>query len=329
MPYLFLLRSCTVDYYLSWRDVTTYFTNPYRILYISISSLIVFNLPHMRASGISCADLFSVVLTPSIINLYLVKMNYGSLLNHLATFFRIFFSVIDTFLNLLDWIICWHIFHKYHICFENNGSKCTQCSFVDDNKNSCNFFTDITSTCKWPFSRQRVGDSILLIMYDTQACTSVIVISRMNKSLSMRLYYNHLSLSLYDMLVESVLSLNLWWIPRCDKLPGIVILLMMCDWFFVIFQPTIGIDVLVFLSGYSFLSLLLYNICRCDFKPLLLLGFACTSYSGLLTLLNFLFPRRDFLLLSFFLWYWFVWAYTPWFLVGCRITSFKITSFSR
>ena len=44
LPYLFLFRSRTVDYYLSWRDVTTYFTNPYRILYISISSLLLLML---------------------------------------------------------------------------------------------------------------------------------------------------------------------------------------------------------------------------------------------------------------------------------------------
>ena len=68
----------------------------------------------------------------------------------------------------------------------------------------------------------------------------------------------------------------------------------------MVFQPTIGMDVLVSMSGYLFLSWLLYNRCRVDFKPLLLLGSADIPYSGLLKLLNFLFPRRDFLWLPFF-----------------------------
>ena len=143
-----------------------------------------------------------------------------------------------------------------------------------------------------------VGDSILLIMYDTHACTSGTVNSRRNKSLSMRLYNNHLSLS--DMLGELVFNSNLWLNPQCGKRLGIDILLMMCNYFFLIFQPTIGIDVLVFLSGYLFLSLPIYNRCRGDFKLLLLLGSAGIPYSGLLTLLNLLFPRHDFFLLPFF-----------------------------
>ena len=167
-----------------------------------------------------------------------------------------------------------------------------QCFSLDDNKNSCNFFTDSTSTCKWSFSWQRDGDSILVIMYDTQACMSGTVVLCTDKSLSMKLDNNRLSL--FDMLGESVLSMNLWWIPQCDKLPGIGLLLMIYDCFFVIFQPTIGIDVLVFLSGCLLLSLLLYNRCRGDFKQFLLLRFPCTLHSGLLILLNFLFPRRDF-----------------------------------
>ena len=147
----------------------------------------------------------------SFINLYLVKMECGSLSNYLVTFSRILFSVIDVLLNLRDWMICWHIFNKYLVCFENNDSKCTQCSSVDDNRNNRNFFTDSTSTCNWPFSWQRVDDSILVIMYDTQAYTSGTVISHMNKSLSMRQCINRLSLS--DMLGESVFSLNLWLNP--------------------------------------------------------------------------------------------------------------------
>ena len=142
-------------------------------------------------------------------------MKCGSQSNNLCKFFRTLFSVIYAFLNHQDWLICWHIFNKYLIPFENNGSKCTQCTSVDDNKNSRNFFTDRTSTCKWPFLWQRVGDSILVIMYDTQACTSGTIISRMNKCLTMRLYNNRLSL--FDMLGESVFSSNLWLNPQCGK----------------------------------------------------------------------------------------------------------------
>ena len=97
----------------------------------------------------------------------------------------------------------------------------------------------------------------------------------------------------------------------------------------MIFQPTIGIDVLVFLSEYLFLSLLLYNKCCGDFKPFLLLGFAWTPFSGLLTLLNFLFPRHNFLLLSFFFDIDLCGLTLLGFLVGRRMTSVKITSFSR
>ena len=66
---------------------------------------------------------------------YLVKMKCRSQLNPLLIFFRILFSVIDAFLNLWDWIICWHIFNKFSICFENNNFKCTQCCSVDGNTN--------------------------------------------------------------------------------------------------------------------------------------------------------------------------------------------------
>ena len=105
--------------------------------------------------------------------------------------------------------------------------------------------------------------------------------------------------------------------------------LMMCDSFFLIFQPNIGIDVLVFLSEYSFLSLLLYNRCCGDFKPFLLLGFSCTPYSGLLKLLTFLFPRRDFLLLSFFFNINLDGPTLLGFLDGCRTTLVKIILSSR
>ena len=101
------------------------------------------------------------------------------------------------------------------------------------------------------------------------------------------------------MLGESVFSLNLWLNPHCGKQLGIDILLMMCNCFFMIFQLIIGSNILVFLSGYLFLSLLLYNRCLGDFKPLLLLESAVILHSGLHTLMNFLFPRRDFLLLPF------------------------------
>ena len=147
-------------------------------------------------------------------------MKCGSILNHLVIFFRTFFSVIDAFLNLRNWMICWHIFNKYLVCFENNNFKRTQCSSVDDNKKSRNFFTDSTSTWKWPFSWQRDGNFILVIMYDTQACTSGTVISGMNKSLSTRLYKNRLSLS--EMLGESVFSSNLWLNPQCGNNQGLI-----------------------------------------------------------------------------------------------------------
>ena len=140
----------------------------------------------------------------------------------------------------------------------------------------------------------------------------------------MRLYNNRLSLS--NMRGELVFSSNLWLSPQCGKRPGVDILLMMCNYFFVIFQPTIGIDVLVFLSQYLFLSLLLYSRCCGNFKPLLLLGSANTSYSGLLTLLNFLFSRRDFLRLLFFFNINLCGPTLLGFSVGRRTTSVKITA---
>ena len=189
------------------------------------------------------------------------------------------------------------------------------------------FFTDNTSTCNWPFSWQRVGDSILVIMYDNQACTSGTVISRMNKSLSMRPYNNRLSLSV--MLGESSFRSNLWLNPQCGKQPGIDILLMMCNRFFVIFQLIIGSNVLVFLSGYLFLSSLLYNRCLGDFKPLLILGSVVIPYSGLHTLLHFLFSWCDFFVLPFFFNIDLCGPILLGFLVGRKTTSVKITTSSR
>ena len=219
------------------------------------------------------------------------------------------------------------IFNKYLVCFWNNDSKCVHRFSVDDNTNNRIFFTTNTSTCKCSFLWQMVGDSILVIMYDTKACTSGAVISRMNKILSIRLSNNHLSLS--DMLGESAFNLNLWLNPKCGKQPGIDISLMMCDCFFVIFQQTIGMDVLVSMSGYLFLSSLLYNRCCCGFKSLLLLGSTDISYSGSLILLNFLFCRHDFFLLTFFFDIDLCRPTLLIFVVGYRITSFKITSSTR
>ena len=51
---------------------------------------------------------------------YLVKMKCESLSNHLVTFFGTLFSVIDAFLILRDWMICWHISDMYLVCFKNN-----------------------------------------------------------------------------------------------------------------------------------------------------------------------------------------------------------------
>ena len=127
------------------------------------------------------------------------------------------------------------------------------------------------------------------------------------------------------MLGESVFSTNLWLNSQCGEQPGIDISLMMCNRFIVIFQPTIGMDVLVFLSRYLFLSFLLYNRCRGDSKPLLLLGSVGIPYSGLLTLLIFLFPRRDFRLLPFFFDINLCGPTLLSCLVGCRTTYVKIT----
>ena len=234
----------------------------------------------------------------------------GSLSNHLATFLRTLFSAIDTFLDFRDWKICWVIFNKYLVCFENNDSKCVNWSFVDDNMNNRIFFTNKTSTSKCLFLWQMIGDSVLVIIYDTHACTSGAVISRMNKSVSIRLYSNRLSLS--NMFGELAFSLNLWLNVKCGNQPGIDVSLMMCGRFFVIFQQTVGTDVLVSINGNLFLSLLLYNRCRGRFKPLLLLWPADIPHSGLITLLNILFYRRDFLLFLLF-GFRFVLAYTPWF----------------
>ena len=102
------------------------------------------------------------------------------------------------------------------------------------------------------------------------------------------------------MLGESLFSSNLWLNLECGNRQGIDVSLIMCDWFFVIFQQTIGMDVLVSMRGYLFWSSLLYNRYRGGFKPLLLLWTADIPYSGLITLLNLLFSRCDFLLFLLF-----------------------------
>ena len=99
---------------------------------------------------------------------------------------------------------------------------------------------------------------------------------------------------------QSVFSSNLWLNSECGNQPGIDMSLIMCDCFFVIFKQTIRMDVLISMSEYLLLSSLLYNRCCCGFKPLLLMCFVDIPYSGLLTLLNFLFSRRHFLLFLFF-----------------------------
>ena len=134
-------------------------------------------------------------------------------------------------------------------------------------------------------------------MYDTQACTFGTVVLLMDKSLSMRSYRNRLSL--FSMLGRSVFSLILRLSQWCGKQSGIDISLMMHNRFFVNFQ-LIGKNVLVFLCGYLFLSLILYNRCRDDFKPMLILQSTFVPCVGLHTLLNFLFSQCDFLVLSFF-----------------------------
>ena len=138
--------------------------------------------------------------------------------------------------------------------------------------------------------------------------------------------YNH-RLSLSGMLSESVFSLNLWLSPWCGKQSGIDIL-MMRNCFFVNFQ-LIGDNVLVFLSGYLFMSSFLYNRCFGDFKSLLILGSKVIPYSGLHTLLNFLFSRRDFLLLPFFFDIDLCGPILLGFSGGCRTTLVQITSSSR
>ena len=92
-----------------------------------------------------------------------------------------------------------------------------------------------------------VGNSILVIMYDTQACMSGLVMLLVNKSLLMRRYSNRISLS--DILGESAFSLNLRLNQECGERPRIDISLMICDCFFVSFQATIGTDAPVFMSG--------------------------------------------------------------------------------
>ena len=224
-------------------------------------------------------------------------------------------------------MICWVIFSKYLVCLEINYFKCAHLSSVDDNTNNCIFFMNNTSTFKCPFLWQIVGNSILVIIYDTQSWTSGVVISRMNKSLSIRLYNNHLSLS--DMFGKSVFSSSLWLNSECGNRPGIGISLIMCHCFFVIFQQTFRIAVLVSMRGYSFLYLLLYNRCCGGFKPLLLLWSTYITYSGFLVLLNFLFSRHDFLLFLLFFGIDLCGPTLLDFLVGCVTTLVKITLFCR
>ena len=247
-------------------------------------------------------------------------MKFGSLQIHSVVFFRTCLRVIDVFLYLPDWMICWYIFNRHLVCIKSNNFKCTRCSSLDDNTNSHNFFTDITSDGNRLFSWQMDGDSILVIMYDTQACTFGMVILFLNKSLLMRLYSNRLSLS--SMLGESFFSLILWLSPWCGKRSGIDMSLMMRDCFFVNFQH-IGNNVLVLPCGYIFLSLLLHNRCLDDFKPMLILWFAVVPYVGLHTLLNFLFSWCDFLFLLFFFNIDLCGPTRLGFLVGRRTTSVK------
>ena len=140
------------------------------------------------------------------------------------------------------------------------------------------------------------GHSILVIMYDVQPCTFSTVILFMNNSLLMRPYSNHISLS--SMLDESVSSSIMWLNSWCGKRSGIDIPSIMRNRFFVNFQ-IIGNNVLVFLCGYVFLSLLLYTRCLNEFTILLTLWSTVVSYVGLRTLLNFLFSWCDFHCLSF------------------------------
>ena len=153
------------------------------------------------------------------------------------------------FLDLPDWMICWYIFNRYLLCFESNDFKCTRYFSLDDNMNSCIFFTDIIPNYNRMFSWQMDGNSILVIMYDTQACTSGTVILLMNNSPPMRSYSNRLSLS--SMLGESFFNSILWLSPWCGEQSGIDISLMMRNRFFMNFQH-IGNNVLVFISGYIF-----------------------------------------------------------------------------
>ena len=104
---------------------------------------------------------------------------------------------------------------------------------------------------------------------------------------------------------------------------------MMCNRFIMIFQLIIGSNVLVFLSGYLFLPSRLYNRCLGDFKPWSLLGSAVIPYSGLHTLLHFLFPRRDFLLMPFFFDINLCRPTLLDFPIGRRTTSVKTSSSSR
>ena len=143
----------------------------------------------------------------------------------------------------------------------------------------------------------------------------------------MRQYNNPISFS--DMLGESAFSLDPWLNSECAKQPGTGISLMTCDRFFVRFQATIGIDVPVSMSEYFFLSSFLYNRRCCGTLPSLLLKSIDTPYNGFLTLLDFLFSRRDFFLFPFFFGIDLCGPTLLGFSVGRRTTFVKITLSSR
>ena len=126
------------------------------------------------------------------------------------------------------------------MCLESSDSKCKHLFSMDDNINNCIFFTNSTSTFNCSSLWYFVDDSILAIMYETQALMSGLVTLHDSKSLSMRRYNNPISFS--DILGESASNLNLWSKPECGIWPGIDISLMMCERFFVSFHVTIRID---------------------------------------------------------------------------------------
>ena len=86
-----------------------------------------------------------ILCTPWFINLYIIKMKLGTLIDHAVVFFITVFRAIDVFLNLLYWTICSYVFSIYFVYFESNDSKYTRCSSLDDNTNSCKFCIGNTS----------------------------------------------------------------------------------------------------------------------------------------------------------------------------------------